>query len=84
MPLDPRPSPRDVATFFHAPLTEAVLAHALHVLRADPNWHVSGTTTSPTTHEIVLLYRPVGAPPLTIHLARAGSPAEPGVWRKTP
>jgi len=83
MPLDLRSSPRDVATFFDAPLTEAMLADALHVLRTDPNWHVNATATSPTTHKIVLLYRPVGAPPLTIHLARAGAPAEPGVWRKT-
>ncbi len=83
MPLDPRSSPLDVAAFFDAPLTEAVLADALCTLRADPNWHVSATATSPTTHDLILLYRPVGAPPLTIHLERMGSSTEPDVWRKT-
>jgi hypothetical protein len=88
MPLDPRSSPQEVAAFLDAPLTERMLTDALRILRADPNWYVRAAMTSPTIYDLILLYRPAGAPPLTIRLKReqehADVPTEPSVsmWRK--
>ncbi len=84
MPLDPRSSPQEVAAFFDAPLTERMLADALHPLRADPNWQVRAATTNPTVYDLILLYRPTGAPALTIRLERqhADVLTELSVWRK--
>jgi len=84
MPLDPRSSLQEVVAFFDAPLTETMLADALRTLRADPNWHVRAAMTSPTVYDLILLHKPIGAPALTIRLARAhmGTPTEPSVWRK--
>ncbi len=85
MPLDPRSSPQEVAAFFDAPLTDAMLADALRILRADPNWHVRAAMTRSTVYDLFLLYKPIGAPLLAIHLEReyTGAPTEPSVWRKT-
>ncbi len=81
MPLDPRSSPQEVAALFDAPLTNSALADALNTLRRAPNWHVCATA-SPTAYDLNLLYRPAGAPPLTVHLEHTGSPTEPSVWHK--
>jgi len=89
MPLDPRSSPQEVAALFDAPLTEIMLTDALRILRADPNWHARAAATSPTVYDLILLYRPAGAPPLTIRLEleqqHAEVPTEPSasMWRKT-
>ncbi len=84
MPLDPRSSLQEVVAFFDAPLTETMLADALRTLRADPNWHVRAAMTSPTVYDLILLHKPIGAPPLAIRLERedTGTPTEPSVWRK--
>jgi len=59
-----------------------MLADALHTLRTDPNWHVRAAATSPIAYDLILLYKPVGAPPLTIHLEHRGSSTDAYVWHK--
>ena len=79
MPLDPRPSPHEVAALFDAPLTDRMLADALDTLRADPNWNVRATGR-PHVYDLILLYRPTGAPPLTVHLERMEASTDDSVW----
>ena len=78
MHLSPRPSPRDVHAYFAAPLTDAALRAAVHLLDRDPNWLVISTPGS-RTWELTLLYGPEGSTSV-LHLERVTATAP---WRRT-
>lgn len=83
MPLDLRSSPQEVVAFFATPRADGELADALHILRNDPNWHVQATS-SPTAWDLKLLYRPAGAPSLTLRLEQVEAHTGTRVWRAMP
>lgn len=83
MPLDPRPSPQEVASLLAGGLTDGEIADALHVLRRDPNWHIRAIS-SPTAWDLTLIYHPAGGPTLTLRLEQRETDTGARIWCKIP